>query len=586
MKRGFYPVLLTLNILTLLICGLILFLFSLNLLVKQTEKRGFDDIEQIRRELKHSSFQVVAAEQAEIISARVVIVDMDSNLLADSNLGSELIPGKFINASLMEAKNSGFAESILRGVRSGILTISTAGKVELNGEDILISLTYNVDEERKLIIFYGGMISLIILLVILLSGTAGAYLLSRYKKPLRTLLHHTREAAKGGFNKISINSTDGELNQLAEEFNALVDRYNFLVEADNSKYSRINTLLSNLHTGILMVDNNLEVTLVNPEAEKLLNLNKLSLFHIRGQREKDCEALSEILDKIDESSDRREGYNFTIKQKSGVELDIDVEIVTSKYEPYTRSGYLIILRDVTEMRRLERLKDEFVANVSHELRTPLTVISGFVETLKSYDTLQQEDRSLALDIIEVETERLKKLISELLLLSKIEGEMGHVTKSLIDPVLALEQVERTLAPMAGKKCIHTEIEIGKKVMPLFGVPGWFRQIVYNLYENAIKYTPEQGRVCLKLFQIPGALCLEVEDSGCGIPDTDRERIFDRFYRGDNTMGKGFSGNGIGLTITRHMVNEFEGEISVEKSVSGGALFRVILPIREKRENRK
>jgi len=582
MKKRMYPFIIGLNTIILLLCGLTLFLYSLNLLVEQTEERGLTDIEQIRRSLLREPFQTVALEQSEIRSARVIIVDEDSNLLADSDQGEDLIPGKFINASLMEAKKEEYSGNILRRVRTGILSVSTARKVSVKGRDVYVSITYNLDDERKLILFYSGFVSLLVLLVFILAGTISAYDLNRYRRPIKTLLRHTREAARGGFRKITTDSPDGVLKQLTEEFNSLVDRYNLLVEEDNSKYSRINTLLSNLRTGILMVDNRLEVTLVNPEAETLLNLNKLSLFHIRGQKEKESNSLGEILKKVREVAEAGESGSFSIADSSGLELDIDIEIMRSKYAPYGQTGFLIILRDVTEMRRLERLKDEFVANVSHELRTPLTVISGFVETLKSYESLRKEDRTTALEIIELETERLKKLIGELLLLSRIDGEMGHATKSDIDPLAAVKQVSATLAPMAERKKIKTELAIEENIKPLHGVPGWFRQIIYNLYENAIKYTPESGTIEIKLFSRSGFLVLEVDDSGAGIPEEDRERVFDRFFRSDITLQKGFSGNGIGLTIARHMVKEFDGQIAVEEGKFGGALFRVVLPVGIKR----
>jgi two-component system phosphate regulon sensor histidine kinase PhoR len=271
---------------------------------------------------------------------------------------------------------------------------------------------------------------------------------------------------------------------------------------------------------------------------------------------------------------------YSTTTPEGEILDITMEVTRSKYKPHDISGVLVLLRDVTEMRRMEKLKDEFVANVSHELRTPLTVISGFVETLKGWEALTANDRHTALNIIEVETERLKKLISEILLLSRIEGEMSHARKRLIPLAESVNQSAAALQPLADKKHITLKREIADPLEPLYGIAGWFRQIVYNLLDNAIKYTPPGGTVTVRLNTDRNRLCLEVEDTGPGIPREDRERIFERFYRREKSRQRKIAGSGIGLTITRHMVTEFGGTLELADSHPQGSLFRVYLPYRQ------
>lgn len=362
-----------------------------------------------------------------------------------------------------------------------------------------------------------------------------------------------------------------------ENFNSLVDRYNHLIESDNKKYSRINTLLSNLKTGILMVDTQNVITLVNPMAEALLNLNKLKLFKVRSDKTYRNEILGQILKETERSNAEKETRSLTITTPGGQILDITVEAMVNKYHPHEHSGALVILRDVTEMRRLERLKDEFVSNVSHELRTPLTVISGFVETLKSWELLNGEDRTTALNIIDVETERLKKLISELLHLSRIEGEMGHGVKRTIHATATVREVVSVLNPLGERKGITTEVIITEPLAPLHGMEGWFRQIVYNIYDNAIKYTPPEGSIRISLTDEGGSLVLAVSDTGIGIPQTERDRIFERFYRLDKSGNSKISGSGLGLTITKHMVEEFQGTIEVVSREGEGSTFRIRIP---------
>ena len=442
---------------------------------------------------------------------------------------------------------------------------------------IIISLLYHIEEEKKLLIAYTIMFLVMILLTGIMILLIISFAVGRLRRPIKKLLQHTSEVDPGGFSKITIDTSDSELRRLVENFNALIDRYDYLIETDNRKYSRINTLLSNLKTGILMVDTDNKVTLVNPEAEKLLKLNKLHLFGVRSIEKIENDILTKILDHTSLISPGNPGTSFSEFTGDGEIIDITVEMMVDKYAPYAPGGALVILRDVTEIRRLEKLKDEFVSNVSHELRTPLTVISGFVETLKSWDLLDTGDRSTALNIIEVETERLKKLISELLLLCRIEGEMGHARKRLINIPENINQVMTTLGPLAKKKNLKVMLDCPETPPPLFGIPGWFRQIIYNLYDNAVKYTPDGGSIWIRLSDSGGILSLEVEDTGTGIPEEERTKIFERFYRRDKSRNSRISGSGIGLTITSHMVTEFGGTISVEGRAGGGSIFRIEFP---------
>ncbi|MBI9103297.1 MAG: histidine kinase [Spirochaetales bacterium] len=592
MIRKIHLSLIIADVILLFIAGLLFFLFTVNIIVKQAQARGFVDAKQVYSDLLHESrdsvvpdYQRLVINQSMITDARIIIVYEDARLLADSNLGWNPVTGIYINADISDAKVTGSASSIVRSSRTGDLSVSVAVRKILANEPIIISLIYQIEEDRKLTGLFGLIVLTLTVLTTLLVVLVITYTRRRMRRPIRKLLQHTREAAQGGFYKIAIHTVDVELTQLVENFNSLIDRYNLLIETDNRKYSRINTLMSNLNTGILMVDSRNLVTLVNPEAEKLLNLNKLLLFEVRSDKGFQSRILNEILEKTREVFKTRDHTSFSAETPDGDILDITVEVMVDKYIPYDPSGVLVILRDVTEIRRLEKLKDEFVSNVSHELRTPLTVISGFVETLKSWELLEAGDRNTALNIIEVETERLKKLISELLLLSRIEGEMGQARKRLIVCIEAVNQVLSTLKPLADNKDLITTLEVDDKASAIYGIAGWFRQIVYNLYDNAIKYTPPGGQIWIRIQNEDDYLCLEVEDTGAGIPDVEQARIFERFYRREKSHNSRIAGSGIGLTITSHMVAEFKGTISVSNRPSGGSIFRVTLPCGEEYQNR-
>ncbi|MDA3957574.1 ATP-binding protein, partial [Oceanispirochaeta sp.] len=447
------------------------------------------------------------------------------------------------------------------------------------------SVSYWIEEAGTLIVAF---ILFAIAAALLLTGLVFLIVsieMRQYQVPIRKLLKLTADAARGGISKINVDTSSTELAQLVENFNSLVDRYTTLTESDNKKYSRINTLLSNLKTGILMLDKDNAVTLVNPRAEDMLNLNKLSLFNVRNTSDSHNDNFEKILKISDSVNQKKESSHIILTTPGARILDVSVEAVYNKYKPYEHSGALVILRDVTEMRRLEQLKDDFVANVSHELRTPLTLINGFVETLKSWKILSDDDRQTALNIIEVETERLKKLINELLLLSRIEGDMTEATRSFIDAPGIIRDVVKALEPLRIEKDISLELDLQETEASYSGVISWYRQIVFNLYHNALKYSPEAGHIHMSLKEEKGFLVLTVSDDGVGIPVEEQEKIFDRFYRVEKYQNRKISGSGLGLTITKHMVVEFGGTIDLHSEEGRGSSFNVRIPSDQLQSNR-
>jgi len=593
MNKRFHLTLIILLSLVFIIFSLMFFLFTIDTVISQTRVRGISDIRQIVMELEQAfrqpgnerkkAYQSVAEEQSERIPAHIIIVDTESYLLADSLMKKEDINGRYINADIADAKEHGRAGSTFRSPGTPGLFITIAKTHSFPKETVVIYLVYSIPEFQGLytaftafgiglLVFFAALIALIV-----------SYIYRGYQKPIRKLIQHTSAAVHGGFSKISIDPGNQELSQLVVNFNSLVDRYNGLVKSDNWKYSRINTLLSNLSTGIIMVNLNNEIIMVNPMAEELLNLNKLNLFNVRRNREEPDKTLKEILHTTREVNRSQKSTSFSLTNSDNQILEIHADSIKSKYRPYEPSGALVILRDVTEIRRMEKLKDEFVSNVSHELRTPLTVISGFVETLKSWETLSVDDRTTALNIVDIETERLKKLISELLHLSKIEGRMGSEKSEHFNPADIIREVAAVLTPLGEKKEITTEITLPELESTLSGVSGWYRQIVYNLYDNAIKYTAPGGSVQISISDEQKTHTLEVRDNGSGIPGKDIDNIFDRFFRADHPGKKKVPGSGLGLTITKYIVEEFSGTITVQSIENKGSVFTVRIPQGEKQQ---
>ncbi|MEG0753420.1 MAG: ATP-binding protein [Angelakisella sp.] len=342
------------------------------------------------------------------------------------------------------------------------------------------------------------------------------------------------------------------------------------------KNSRLSTILANMQDGLLAVDEQNQVILLSPRAEELSGAGK-SLF-VSGSSGSRSVTTDRILEATREVIETQKPLTLSL-MAGDRELAVDVTPIRSKYLPFDNDGALAILRDVTEIRRLERLRNEFVSNVSHELRTPLTAIAGFVETLQMDEDISPDDRRRALEIISLETDRLRRLISELLLLSHIENDLMRRTDERMELSEVLSKASRVIELLAEQKGQSFRCEGLSHPCVINGRGDWLLQALINLGENAVKYTPSGGSIWISATQEGQQVLIEVGDNGVGIPPQDLPRIFERFYRVDKARSGKSGGSGLGLSIVKHIVEELEGEISAHSTVGKGSSFVITLTLK-------
>lgn len=238
----------------------------------------------------------------------------------------------------------------------------------------------------------------------------------------------------------------------------------------------------------------------------------------------------------------------------------------------TGDAFVFALRDVTDLRNLEKVKKEFVSNISHELRTPLTVIKGFVETVEGEIAHNQY-----VETIKRHTERLVRILDGLLFLSELEERGGQMDREMVDVRAIAERVAKLFERRLSEKGIDFRFESDEN-LPLIMANGTaLEQMFLNLIDNSIKYTNE-GRITVRLGQEASFLSVMIEDTGIGIPKEHIPRIFERFYMVDRTRSKALGGSGLGLAIVKHIVLSHNGTIQVESEESKGSKFIVKLPI--------
>jgi len=339
--------------------------------------------------------------------------------------------------------------------------------------------------------------------------------------------------------------------------------------------ARLDAILRHMADGILLVDSKKRIQMLNPAAEQMLSISAREAIgkdHLEITHHFDLdERLARVL-----RSGEPESLEIRRAQPDLQVLEARLALAGAT----TDSGVLIMLRDITRSRQLEQMRTEFVSNVTHELRTPLTAIRGFAETLLEGALEEPETAHHFVEIMKRESDHLGALIEDLLDLSRIESgkfkmRRGHVLLQDLIP----DTLDR-LAPRAEQKEQRLTVEVSPDLPYIEGDAARLSQVLVNLVDNAIKYTPARGAVHAKAFQNQDGIILQISDTGVGIPQPDLARVFERFYRVDKARTRATGGTGLGLSIVKHIVDSHGGRITVESEVGVGTTFTVTLPLPE------
>lgn len=388
-------------------------------------------------------------------------------------------------------------------------------------------------------------------------------LVRKIVEPVKELESVTLKMANGDYKiRAKVNSND-ELGILGDSFNHMADELQLKIQEVVNNQTKLESIFNSMDSGVVAVDNENNVISINPAAELLLGIKK----SIVGEKLTDYVSDHEINGFLMDSEE--EDKEITILHP--IERNIKIK-KSEMIDKKINLGKVISFQDITDMKRVELMRSQFVANVSHELKTPLTSIKGFAETLRIVD--DSATREKFLDIIDKEAERLTRLINDILVLSNIESNLVADVEEF-RPGIVIEETLNIVRKTARNRNVSVEFEDNSSEC-ILGDRDKFYQLVLNLIENAVKYSKEkEGYVKISSHNDGGYYHLKIEDNGIGIPDEDISRIFERFYRVDKSRKKG--GTGLGLAIVKHIVKIFNGEINVKSKLGEGTTFEVKIP---------
>lgn len=427
----------------------------------------------------------------------------------------------------------------------------------------------HLKERIRLIVFSAFLFAVIL-------GVVLSFLISHLvTRPLREMSFVAMSLARGDFSKRMARSYSyDEIGDLGKALNHMADEIQERISQVQSGSVKMDTVLASMYEGVLVTDVKGAILMMNPSIRKMFMVEeppqgRQVLEVVRNTKVQD------IVERITRGNERVASGEVTVVSPEEKVVRVNGAAIVREG---STEGAVLVFHDITELRKLERIRQDFVANVSHELRTPIASIKGYAETLKDGALADKENAKDFVDIIWQDSERLAKLIDDLLDLAKIEsGKMNMVFLPMPLRPVAL-RVSNVLQKAASDKNIVLAVDVPEDLPKVLADEARISQVLLNLMDNAIKYTPEGGRVTVTAANYEGFLRVDVADTGFGIPESDLPRIFERFYRVDKARSKELGGTGLGLSIVKHIVQAHSGQVFVHSTLGAGTMFTFTLPL--------
>jgi two-component system phosphate regulon sensor histidine kinase PhoR len=525
--------------------------------------------------------QAIVRELSQRALARVTLVDASGRVLADSAVRDDDLAGienHLTRPEIAQAMETG-AGTDLRALYRAV----RLGEPGTNSPPIYLRLGLPMtalDQElftlkRHLALAFGS--------AFLIAVGLSIWLARSLTKPLSDMADAARQLAAGNLAVHLETSAHDEVGLLAQTLNHMTKELRSKIEELSEDRAQLLAMLTSMVEGVMVLDSKGRILQVNPAWERMFGVTRAEA---RGRLSRDVFSHPKLNVLVSAVLAARAGQEGEILLTNGRCLNVEASVAGGEQD--NEACAVLVFHDITELRRLEHIRKDFVANVSHELRTPLTSIKGYVEALLDGGKDDPQTTVRFLDIILKQSDRLNLILEDLLQLSKIESGQVQLKH---EPLHIGSVVDRTIAmikPLADKKQHRLRAQVDADLPLINGDQERLVQVVSNLLDNAIKYTPPGGEITVAARRIPvsrqrtadgigDGVELTVNDTGIGIPEKDRPRVFERFYRVDKARSRELGGTGLGLAIVKHIVEGHGGQIRVEANVPTGSRFVVRLP---------
>jgi len=554
-------------------------------LLQQTETRLFNEALLVKTILeKNASHQFPPSEMDNLVKAlgkdigeRITFIDRKGTVLSDTDIPPEALKDMEDHSNRPEfiaAFRGPHGMAIRHSTTLDMDMMYLAVKVEQDGVFVgVIRVALPLTEIQKLTnkTEYTLITAFVLcaLLILLLNGVVS----KKLSRPIEEIAQAAEAISGGNYDVKVYPSAKGELEALGHSVNNMASDIKRRVHEISQEKETLTTILRDMSDGVMVVDAQGTIALINNVLDGLLGhqtvvLGKTPIEAIRNADLQD--GFASVL---------AGGGTFRMElfmETAGADKVFDVTIASLK-PTETTEGAVAVFHDITELKQVDRVRKDFVANVSHELRTPLTSVQGYAETLSGGEIKDRSKIKSFAQIILKHANRLSVLVEDLLSLTRLESETSSPNKTEINFSEVLDTSIQVVGPAAKEKGLTFNWEFVPEDLIVWADRDQISQTLINLLDNAVKYASEGGSVTVSAVEMPGEVRVTVKDTGIGIPKEDLDRVFERFYRVDKNRSREIGGTGLGLSIVKHIIQGHRGRVWVESELGQGSAFSFSLP---------
>ncbi len=506
--------------------------------------------------------------------ARVTVFGADGSVLADSQSGPAAEEDNAARLEIQQALANGEGRSIRRSPSlDRDLLYYAVRQATSAGPPVVLRFALPLEAVDEVLGSFRRRLWLASLLILLTAGGVSLLFSRSFTDRVERLKEFSRRVAEGDFRPLPRDSSGDALEALGISLNRTAARLDRTIQTLTEERNLSSAILGSMVEGVAVVNNAERLVFANPGFAEILGLD---VPPTSGS------ALVEVV--------RQTELLEAVRQVLGGEPRVQSEIVTGTLRQHyfaitvaavragDTTGAVVVLHDITELRRLERVRRDFVANVSHEFRTPLTAIQGFAETLLAGAIDDSVNRTRFLEIILEHSRRLARLTEDLLVLSKMDADRLELEVQQLRVSQLIESCLETAQRRAAEKDLRISVNLPQSLPDIAGDRRRLAEVLQNLLDNAIQYTLPGGQITVSAEPQDDEVILTVSDTGIGIPKVDQPRIFERFYRVDVARSREAGGTGLGLAIAKHLVEVHGGRLWVDSEVGRGSQFHFSVPV--------
>ncbi len=512
---------------------------------------------------------------SKISKSRVTLVNERGVVFADSEKDVAGLESHLYRPEIQEARLKGTGKSVRYSSTQGVNMLYVAVAVQDRGSSRgYVRLARPLHDVRSAVEQIYQSIFLAMLIGALVSLIIALFFSYRLAAPIRTMEEFTQRLRKGQpVGSIRLRTSD-ETRTLADNINYLVEELKDKIRLAQEEKSKLMTALTSINEGVVILNQEERIEFLSPSLAGILSgqyedfLGKTLLESFRN---------AELQKAFQSFKQTRQSISREIALGAAETVIMSVSLSEVQGLP-GEEKVMIVFHDVTRLKKLERVRTDFVANVTHEIRTPLTAVIGYLETLQAGALENPEDAKRFTDIMLKQARRLHRLVEDLMTLSRIE--LGEVVFRFEDILLpeAMDNVVSLLDAKAAAKTITLQNRLPRNLRPIKADRDRLSQILVNVLDNAVKFTPEGGRITMEAEERGDQVALKISDSGIGIPGEEIQRLGERFYRVDKTRSRELGGTGLGLSIVKHLMLAHGGRMEIESQPGRGTTVSLYFPL--------